>query len=150
MHIASKSQRSFRQPLKQRRQRLVLSSSMARIRRSRIKQMELRAAPRLKGYQLASHLCSRPRGLYMVVISSLQLPGPVWLDISPELFEILQRLLTNSSRPIWVSRRGGFSSPEPNDHIVDGLLRVLQSKLMGVALVSFAPMMDGYINNDRR
>lgn len=101
----------------------------------------------LVSLQQARDICSGPD---TVIISLLELHGPVWLDIGPELFKILQRLLTRSSRLIWVGRRGGFCSPEPNHHIVDGLLRVLQSELVGVTLVSLALETDGYINSDRR
>lgn len=85
-----------------------------------------------------------------VVISLLELHDPVWLNISPELFGILQKLLTCSPRLIWVNRGGGFRSPDPNHHIVDGLLRVLQSELIGVTLVSLALETDGCINSRRR
>lgn len=85
-----------------------------------------------------------------VVISLLELHDPVWLNISPELFDILQKLLTCSPRLIWVSRGGGFRSPDPNHHIVDGLLRVLHSELMGATLISLALEADGCINSHRR
>ncbi len=115
---------------------------------------EVKSGAEAKGLsaQLASLYQARDilLGPDTVVISLLELHDPVWLKISSELFEILQKLLTCSPRLSWVNRGGGFRSPDPNHHIVNGLLRVLHSELMGVTLVSLALGRDGDINSHRR
>ncbi|KAI1144939.1 hypothetical protein F4825DRAFT_467740 [Nemania diffusa] len=63
----------------------------------------------LVSLQQARDICSGPD---TVIISLLELHGPVWLDIGPELFKILQRLLTRSSRLIW-RRKAEFGGGVP-------------------------------------
>lgn len=66
-----------------------------------------------------------------ICIFLLELGQPVWYDIARETFVRLQKLLTTTSKAIWVQRGAGLL---PQFRLVDGLSRVLNSELDTAAL----------------
>lgn len=61
-----------------------------------------------------------------ICVFLLELDQPVWYDIAREAFVRLQKLLTTTSKAIWVQRGAELL---PQFRLVDGVSRVLNSEL---------------------
>ncbi|KAL4970542.1 type I polyketide synthase [Aspergillus stella-maris] len=58
----------------------------------------------------------------------LEVFKPVLVDIEPEFFEKLQRLLCSTTDALWVNASAGTSFPHPHMRLSEGLLRVLAAE----------------------
>ncbi|KAJ5894604.1 hypothetical protein N7495_006295 [Penicillium taxi] len=64
----------------------------------------------------------------LLKIFLLELEGPIFSDIQPELFSQLQLLLSSTTRVLWINQGGGILASQPHAHLTEGLFRVLMTE----------------------
>jgi len=66
-----------------------------------------------------------------ILIFLIELQRSVWYNLSAEMFHILQKLLTATTKGLWVTKSHGC---DPNLRLVDGVSRVLNAELGSTSL----------------